>query len=68
MTKTDFQSSQKLTFLTTLDNTNSQSISAANGIFSIFSAFPEFDRGNRMYNMGRYESAISYYENAVKIK
>ncbi len=68
MTKTHSQSSPKLTFLTTLDTANTQTISPSKGIFSIFSAFPEYDRGNRLYEMGRYESAIPYYENAVKIK
>ena len=68
MTKTNPQSSEKLTCLTILDNTNIQTLYPSKGIFSIFSAFPEYDRGNRLSEMGRYESAIPYYEDAVKIK
>ena len=68
MLKTHHQSSQELTFLTVLETTNTKNLSPSKGIFSIFSAFPEYDRGNRLYDLGRYESAIPYYENAVKIK
>lgn len=30
--------------------------------------FLEYDCGNRLYEMGRYELVIFYYENVVKIK
>jgi Tetratricopeptide repeat. len=37
-------------------------------IFRIFAAFPDYDRGNRLYASGRYEAAIVCYGKAVQIK
>lgn len=59
---------EELIFLIILEIINIKNIFLFKGIFSIFFVFLEYDCGNRLYDLGRYELVIFYYENVVKIK
>lgn len=46
----------------------STSNGAVGGPFALFKAMPEYNRGNRLYDVGRYEAAFAHYDGAVQFK
>ncbi|MGF1493955.1 MAG: tetratricopeptide repeat protein [Microcoleaceae cyanobacterium] len=54
----------------TADSPASPTLSLVNGggPFAVFKALPEYNRANRLYDVGRYEAAFLHYDQAVQLK